>query len=327
MCYPKPGPRCSAYAAARLTQAKLNARLAPNSFDNPQIRQNYLDAKESVVKAEAEYDTTPAGIKELERRVRDRQSSSINNYELRLERGIALRKAMLEAVKHKDEGDILHEGNSTFTALYQAKGAFPANDEPRKKIEMDSPDVSTMIDESREWTHRLSADEIEAVSWFTSNGAGSVNARLLGLKHSSPWHYEDEYLDKTIADIDSATEKWKRDEPIVVYRGISGADDEKLEGEDYANREFPLGSTYSSAAFQSSSLDPDRASGFGVTGVTLEILSKRAAPVMNVSAWSIAEKEMILPRNVKYKVVGHIKNAPIGKEDNEDFIVQLIEED
>jgi len=324
MCYPKPGPRCSSHAAAKLTLAKRTLKLSPRSFSGPD---SYLSAKVAVQKAQDEYDTTPAGIAELMRRV---AYNSNPDYVLRLERGQALRKAMLQAVKIKDVGDLKHKDNIRKIFAYDIQ-TLPSGDIVRSKVGNDSPEVMKMIAESENWGNAMTTNETEAVSWFTSNGSGAVNQYLVTNKPDDGGRYSSEHLDSTIKDMDSALNKFSRAEPVIVYRGIS-MDIVEHSGYDHNDEEkflateFPVGGVYRNKTFMSTSLDPSRAAGFASSSITLEIKSKKAAPVVNVSAWDISEKEMVIPRNQEYKVISIIRNAKIeGRNPADEIIVQLEE--
>jgi len=305
MCYPKPGPRCSAHAAELLQKAKIRRRAA-SGFD--------FEARQAVDDAQLEYDATPAGIRELERRIGQdvNSASSDGTYELRLQLGRAKREERLAAVKMKDQGDVLHEGPSQEASYPASMQAFTTKTEeyPSESLEQTGPEITAMVQDSTHWVRKLNTDEIEAASWYTSNGSSHVNNYLLG-------HDQEQYgqkIDKkqaaeAVAHLDSALEKAERKTPVKLYRGISHDILERegfqYEEEDkYIDAKLPVGSTFESPVFQSSTLDFKRGRGFATSQVMLEILAKKAAPVSNISAWGVSESEYILPRNQKYRVVG-----------------------
>jgi hypothetical protein len=331
MCYAKPGPRCSAHAADKLTKAKRNMKLFMR--DNDHSVGTYQSVQDDVTAAEQEYDATPAGMRELQRRIRDYSGSQRDNYRLRLERGVALRRAQLAAIKAEDKGDIAHEKPLTAAAYKSYVKNFPADDQDREKLHNKDEKITDMLSESREWLNTLSTDEIEAVAWFTSNGSGAINKYVsTGETRSGGKNYNKRILDKTRAKLDSSLKKFHREEPIVVYRGLSYDNyGELLKGVEYGKHtekvietHFKEGSVISSPAYLSTSVDPVSARNFGTSGVVLEILSKKAAPVAPVSAWDISEREMIIPRNQKYRVHKILRDASFNGEKRE-TIVQLVE--
>jgi hypothetical protein len=327
MCYPKPGPRCSSHAAARLTLAKRAMKHGDKSD-----REVYLKNKALCVEAEKEYDMTPAGMKELQRRIRDSRNRQQKDFQLRLEQASALRKASLAALKAKDQGDIKHDTPDKKPITDYLTSEFPKHGTDREKLQHFDPKVDAMIEESKQWSENLNADEMEALAWFTSNGSGSVNTFLAeNSTKSGPFIYTKKTLNKTRVNLDSALAKFKREEPILIYRGINDSifkdeNNDSLSAEQIIEGNFQKGMIYKSPAFMSASLDPAKGSGFAITGITLEILSKKAAPIVNFSAWDVSEKEMLIPRNQEYKVHQVLKNPTFaGRKREGDYIIQLVE--
>lgn len=340
MCYPSPGPRCSSYAALALTQAKIRAR-----------NEGSLEARAALDAAQLEYDATPAGIKELERRIGQQKGNSKTEYEMRLDLGKAKRAERLLLVKAKDRGDIKHLNSEQNTdVMFPASfHRFSKDYEQEEPIRYDSSVMKRVVEDSHNWVNKLNHDEIEAVSWYTSNGSFVINKHLTG--NSDEFYLTDyrddetaeefdereakaaqahlEHLNTTVKTLDSALAKGKRETPVKVYRGVS-YDVVKADGYSfgeaarYVTDKFPVGSTYISPVFMSSSLEYKRGAGFESSGVLLEVLGKTVGPVSNVSAWGVAEKEYILPRNVAYKVRAVKKTQ--DKQGNDQFIVQLEEE-
>ncbi len=76
----------------------------------------------------------------------------------------------------------------------------------------------------------------------------------------------------------------------------------------------------------SASLDPAKAARFSEKFI-LEIVSKKAAPVVNVSAWDVAEREMILPRNQKYEIVRILNKVDFenSRGTNKLVVIQMME--
>jgi hypothetical protein len=341
MCYTYPGPRCSSYAARVLTEAKIRARTEPGS----------IEAREAVDAAQLEYDATPAGMRELKRRIAQYQGTAKTEYELRLALGEAKRDERLLLIKAKDRGDINHQKSQPQDIMFPASfHQFCDGDYAEEKlIGHDSEEIKQLVADSHQWISKLNDEEIEAVSWYTSNGSTVINKHLTG--NSDEFYLRDyiedetaeefdereakaaqehlNYLNTTVKDLDSALAKGKRQTFIKVYRGVSG---DVMRAEGYGSRDtdkyvaerFTVGGTFISPVFMSSSLEYKRGAGFETSGVVLEVLGKTVGPVSNVSAWGVAEKEYVLPRNTAYKVKA-VKTVPDQHGDNR-FIIQLEEE-
>ncbi len=233
MCYPKPGPRCSAHAAAQLTKAKLNLKTQKRSIFDPKSQDIYQTLKQAVSDAQLNYDATPAGMKELERRALYDQGPQSEEYKLRLELGKALRQKQLEAIKQTDAGDIKHPSKAISNDYSKNKHTNSAKI-IRKGYPDNAPEIVSMIEESQSWVNVLDTDETEAVSWFTSNGASTINKHLVGAeKDNIDLKYSEEFLDETVTHMDSALKKWEREKPILVYRGIN----ESISGERTSDKE------------------------------------------------------------------------------------------
>lgn len=339
MCYPLPGPRCSSYAALALTEAKINSR---NDSMN-------IEAREALDAAQLEYDATPAGMRELKRRIAQWRGNAKTEYELRLALGQAKRAERLLLIKAKDRGDIKHRGTVAPDTMFPSSFHRFADDYDNEPlIDHNSETLKQLVADSHNWIDKLNHEEIEAVSWYTSNGSTVINKHLTG--NSDEFYLQDyiddetaqefdereakaaqahvEYLDTTVKDLDSALAKGKRQTPIKVYRGVS---DTVMESEGYGHgdtdkyvaEKFPVGGTFISPVFMSSSLEHKRGKGFETSGVLLEVMGKTVGPVSNVSAWGVSEKEYVLPRDVAYKVVA-VKT--VKDEHGDDlFVVQLEE--
>jgi len=327
MCYPKPGPRCSAHAMKRLAKANLALKNTPSSFGAD--REVYFKAKEEVAEAQKEYDSTPAGLKELERRAAQYSFRAKEEYLTRLTLGKLLREQQLAAIKAIDKGDLPHEMKHPESNYgeNQVKTSLVRN-----AIDKDSPLLEEMVDESSAWASKLTADEIEAVSWFTSNGAGEVNSYIHRGPRPEITEDERKQILNTITQLDSSFVNWKRENPILVYRGINDgivsegqpSESWKTHGESYVSQNFKPGSIFESKGFMSTSIDPVKAAGFSAHSILMEIVSKKAAPVAAMSAWGTTEREMLLPRNQKYEVVRVLENVVIaGREDH--TLIQMIE--
>jgi hypothetical protein len=309
-----------------------------------------LEASEALDVAQLEYDATPAGMRELERRIKQYQGNARTDYELRLALGKAKRAERLLLSKAKDRGDIKHKDEVPADILFpDSFHRFADDHESEPQINHDSSEMKQLVADSHNWVSKLNDQEIEAVSWYTSNGSTVINKHLTGnLEEFYLNDYrEDEtaeefdkreaeaaqkyldHLNNTVQDLDSALARGKRQTPIKVYRGVSSdvmkAENYKFADTDkYVADKFPVGGTFTSPVFMSSSLEYKRGAGFETSGVVLEVLGKTVGPVSNVSAWGVAEKEYILPRNLAYRV----KAVKVVKDKHGDdrYVIQLEEE-
>lgn len=340
MCYPKPGPRCSSHAALTLTEAKLSVRANPSS----------IEAREALDNAQLEYDATPAGMRELNRRIGQYRGTAKTEYELRLALGQAKRIERLELIKTQDRGDIKHPQGAVTDVVFPVPfHQFADLHENEPRIEHGSEVMNQLIADSHGWVAKLNDEEIEAVSWYTSNGSSAINQHLTG--NSPEFHLRDyrddetdeefdareakaaqehlNHLNSTVSNLDSALAKGKRSTPIKVYRGISDGIT-RAEGytsgdiDKYVADKFPVGGTFTSPVFMSSSLEYKRGAGFETSGVVLEVLGKTVGPVSNVSAWGVTEKEYVLPRDVPYQV--RAVKTVANKHGENIFVIQLEEE-
>lgn len=334
MCYPK-GPRCSSSASELLTRAKIRART-----------ERSLEASEEVDKAQRVYDATPAGMRELERRVKQSRQSNCE-YQMRLDLGRATRKAQLAANKLEERGDLKHPRGNHDIMFPKSFHQFCDDHSEEDKISYDSQIMSKIVDDSAQWVSKLNTEEIEAAAWFTSNGSTELNQHLTGTskpfylptKDDEDWdNFEEreeqaakdhlQKLDDTARHLDTALHKGKRTTPIKLYRGVSGTVLENqgykhYQTDEYIAATYTKDETYTSPVFMSSSLEYSRGKGFGTSGIVLEVLGKTVGPVSNISAWSTTEKEYILPRNVPY-LVRDIKIIE-GKHGDKEYIIQLEE--
>lgn len=92
MCYPKPGPRCSAHAKKTLNTAAFNYQVEPNIF-----------TYETLQEAQADFDSTPAGQKHLRAKMSAAKANSDEyfEYQNRLALGAEKRSQALAAYEKK----------------------------------------------------------------------------------------------------------------------------------------------------------------------------------------------------------------------------------
>jgi len=360
MCYPKPGPRCSAHARNKYIQAKAAAR-----------RDRSFDTTVSVREAEAEFYTTPAGFRELKRLI-DRDEDAVRNRELLIHYK-QVRAEQLAAINAKDDGDLEHEYLPPKNTKPVELIDLPAPGSKRKAWKTLSPEEYAQremeyIDDSSEWVDKLSPNEIAATRWMTSNGFHEMGQLDRG-EPFQPYHGETETDEQKIARItrmrktlDKALAK-APDKARIVYRGISvhSTPPELMERLPRSSSSYSSEKQYATEeewdAAQTKYLDnlvtqgtlkferPVSATEDPAVGVRFaggqnapdfmyEISTKRGAPVAVASAWGASESEIVLPSQTQYKVVGYEKNAIVrsytdfrnkGEFDEHITIIQLQE--
>lgn len=326
MCYPKPGPRCSSYAARILAEARLQASKAPP---------NDFAARDNLKSAQLAYEATPAGIRDLTRRLERAKQKGIpesqTEYELRLKLGIAERQAKLDAIKAIDQGDPKHLATSPEVTYDESMHRLSSNLNELPTDYLSDKHVKNLIIDSHNFTSRLIEDEIEALIWYTSNGSFSINRHLtntLKTSHTSRGAAMREManLQATVMNLDSALEKGKRNKALKVYRGVSSKVMESCgytNAQEYIENTFPIGGTFTSPVFMSSTLDYLTGKDFGESEVMIEVLGTKMAPISNISTWSASEKEYVLPRKTPYEV----KNVLIqNNQDSSKFYLVQLEE-
>ena len=299
MCYKSPGPRCSSHAATALMRAIENEKRIPYSDTEARI-----SAKEATKAAWDTYDTTPAGQEFLKRKIKHKQHP-LREYKDRLALGQFRREAALKDAGLVDSGDTYnHVPDGVKHETSHFNDGFLPDDTPRISWNVDSSEgqakIDAMIEHSHSWVSQLDADEMEAVAYYTSNGAQTINQYLRGDEEIRSVYSKRE-LAKRAKNLASALAKApKLEKPVVVYRGLQSWDDVKNTVEDYV-KEHPVGSIMEMKLNSSASFDPGVASGFA-DDIILEISTDTPAAVSNVSAWGTREREALLAAGDKYKV-------------------------
>lgn len=193
--------------------------------------------------------------------------------------------------------------------------------------------LATYANDSREFLTHLTAEEHNAVAYWTGPGAHAAHSLL----HASYSIWDDSYSDEGDVEqalgnryldvLDSALEKAPITAPRVLYKGlslghISDAVANKLAGNrgegierrhvavQWAREKYPVGSEVTFDAPQSTSMDAGVARGFARSDVAMEIKCTKEAPVGALSSWGYKEREYLAPRTTKYCVVGVKENQP-----------------
>jgi hypothetical protein len=356
MCYPKPGPRCSAHAKERyiLLRHKQRALMKKPgySFDE------YLAIQDEIDAAELDYDSTPVGQARLELRLKQETDYNGEIAE-RLAKVKELRRLQLAAVKAQDDGDIYNHGDAT---TWNSGDLLPPRKHRKnwKASRTGAKLVNDYIAFAKNFAQKLSTAEANALYWHTSDGSGVLNDIIHKKENqkSNKWTYENlikrsgagrkypqAMIKNQIKTLDGIFAKHPLQEPIVVYRGIgmNNLPDEITSISDpaivseYLQDKYPVGETIEIPEYMSTSADPaigHKFAGLGLS-VVLEIKTKRAVPVGMVSAWDVDEREFVVNRNGKYKVLGvhqkvtyedvYVKSRATGPHNKNVTVIQLEE--
>lgn len=322
MCYPKPGPRCSASAAAKVSNARRKVLYHFHNRKNEDAINfgSYEELKDALHEAEEEYKITPAGIKELERKAK-------NGYgEMELERALRNRQERLALLKDHQKVEEQHAPAELADYSYSSHELSNDGDVLYPLDEFD-PDADIMMAEAEDWAKKLTPEEIETLQWYSREGYDDINGTLSS-KDFSPTLSREE-LSESTALLDSAISKASSDKEVVVYRRHFFYD----KNGDFASLTLeekqallPKGSIYKPAFFMSTSLDPNNAP-FESTEdkkdfvALFQIKAKKAASLSVVANSGSHEKEFLLPRDTEYRVVDNSKKVTIDDKGNRRTVV------
>lgn len=328
MCYKFPGPRCSYHA-----KKKLNASTKTlNKVGISQGMQMYAQLKEAVAEDELEYYSTPAGAAELESSI-ERGEDFDGTLAAKLDYCKANRKAMLAAIKAQDEGDTgTHEeirvpklGDNEFLKDAKTRKPWAKRRILGSKLE-NGYDIN-----GENVAKNLNFKEMNALQWYAGDGFIHINSHLhqqngtyvdnmhpIDKKAQTP--YSTEKIKEAIHHLDSAFEKSHRNESVITYRGLKNHNfpvDNSGNNtyEQYAEETYKEGSIHVFPGYLSTSLDPAVAHGFSSSGVVMEIKAKSVIPTGFLSSWN-SEKEILVQRDRKFKVIAVKKNIPYESQHN-----------
>lgn len=339
MCYKRPGPRCSTHAKAAFVRAHMKTIEAVRGRTDPE---EYVRLREAEKEAEWNFYMTPWGQADLQRRIDRGEDTSGYLAETKV-RAWQARLEALQALKAQDQGDtneqhdlpeLHHSGEELMSDPTCVRTAW-AHREDRAAL------VEAYLDESLHLTARLTPEERDAVRFWTSNGCKIVGDHLYGKK--SEEEHEGQ-IRQAIANLDSVFSKVPQSSPRVVYRGLNDwTFPEEIIDNKYRNRElfsqqidqhleenYPVGKTITFPSYQSATADPASARSFSGPDVILEVKTRRAAAVGIMSAWEASEREMLLPRDMKVRVVGIQRGvryqADRDPNSNKEFIIIQVED-
>lgn len=316
MCYPKPGPRCSADAAKRLAKAKHEFRVyyATHKNDDDMNYDEYDRLKQLRDDAEQEFNMTPAGIRALERQVAEGGGSWA---EINLEKARSDRQYALDQLSKKQQIEETHEKAVIGSYVYQ-QCEFTKEGEHLNNIDENGQDMAVMLQESLDWAEHLSDEEIEAMNHYSQGGYADING-VLSSKTFTP-KASVESVHETVKHLDSALAKASRNKEVVVYRRHFFYDEAgsfaHISTEELQQK-FPVGSVYEPGFFMSTSLDqknipgPDRGPSDNLIA-RFEIKTRRGASISATTNQGTNEKEFLLPRDGKYRVVNNNLQAIVN---------------
>lgn len=133
-----------------------------------------------------------------------------------------------------------------------------------------------------------------AINAYTGNAFNSINPTL---RHKS--HWADEETKEIARTLDNAFDDVPAlEDDLVVYRGAAGAVLDQLDD---------IGKVVQDDGFVSTSVTPGAATGFGRQDAILQILVPAGEKVLPLGDLSLTkyEGEVILPRSIQFRVIGH----------------------
>lgn len=311
MCYPKPGPRCSAYAAEKIAIARRNVFILRDNRKEDYA--SFEKAMKVLDKAQNEYEITPAGIHDLEYYVKENPDSEY--YKNKLEEAKALRQARLDAAKKANKLEERKHSQKVSPFIYERTTLSQNGDHLTPLHDRDEV-ITTMLNESKVWSRRLTPEEIASVKRYTQGDYADVNGSLSNPNYITQ-HASLEATQETISLLDSAIKKSDFNRDVVVYRRhFMFSEEGKMLDIPMEEQQkiFAVGKVYEPGFFMSTSLDPKNAppSDGGIT-TFFEIKARRAASVSVVANSGTNEREFILPKDGKYKVVANTNKVTINK--------------
>jgi hypothetical protein len=157
---------------------------------------------------------------------------------------------------------------------------------------------------------RMTNDEKQSLHWYQSAGHDRINAELRGSAK-----IRDQYtFDRTVGNIDGIMKRSKLNRDVTVYRGV-------LRETDHAQAEIARmkpGAIIRDRGYVSTTINPAVAKRFGSDDVhirirvpkgTHAIYMPKARPLSMVSRGKHNEYELLLARNLNYRVVSRRKHG------------------
>ena len=314
MCYPKPGPRCSAHAIkayAVAHQKCLNALYRKGEEVDIIGKNAYRKKLDRLVaarsRAEKEFLATPAGLALLESKVkgarhpRDREMAQEDLDNARL-----LRQSKLAAIQANDEGDKNSHRQARVEQLYAKLNLvteFLEDDVPRvgwyNTDEGQDDYTDTLIKVSSAWSNRLTPEQLAVVHWYAEDGSNVLSMHSRGEQPATEFTADE--LDSKQKLLTEALERAPRlPHKVVLYRGINSLG--KFDPDSIVQT-----GEYVTDSVQSATPNPGVANSFGYGGVMLEIKTRSIACTSAMTRHGTKEEEVLLKPGTRYKLVGDIK--------------------
>lgn len=322
MCYKKPGPRCSYHAKKNLNEARQRL----NDIGISKGMEDYARLKAEVDNAELDYYSTPAGLTELELSI-ERGEDEDGTIAAKLDYCKVNRQTMLDSIKASDKGDTgTHED---FKVPKMGEKDFLKDGKVRKSWKNRSI-LGSKLDKSYElngdnMAKSLNAQEMASLQWYSGDGFIHINSHLHRengtetdnmhpMERKALVSYPPEKISEAVKNIDAVFEKNRLEEPIVTYRGLNQHNfPQEVSNADtytpHVEETYKTGSVHTFPGYLSTSLDPATARGFAGSQVVMEIKTKSAIPTGFTSEWK-SEKEVLIQRNRKFRVLGVKRNIP-----------------
>jgi hypothetical protein len=314
MCYPKPGPRCSASAAIRLAKATSAKTALKKSRDYD--FEALAKVERELVEARQEFDITPAGLKFLKEEAL--QGEHHTQEKIRYDLAVALREEKLSALKAS--GLQAREQGHRKTVTSPTSGKVNFQDSSINRVDAEHEDIDkALIEDSEAWFASMDHEEMAQARWMTDYGAMEANKHIAGKNDYKLFagRYSAANIEERMKVIDSALNKYEGTETIV-YRGVrKGLLPERMAENWHVSddikkaeilKQFPVGGVYESDFYMPTTMKPSMGNKFSDFGLILEIKTKKAAPVAPLSI-SLHESERLIGRGSKFSVVDVKENV------------------
>lgn len=171
MCYPKPGPRCSAHAREEVTRLEdVVNNFAPESrtFENV----SYFNAWNDLQEARAIYDSTVEGWKKLVAQAEETDDIlERTRLEERIHRGVALREHQKESYRLRQIANV-QEAKESIEMARSGISIHSATDLERAEMELELAENGGMA---------------EFPALFDTEGNRIPNARLVDTRYGRSW--------------------------------------------------------------------------------------------------------------------------------------------
>lgn len=256
---------------------------------------------------------------------------------------------------------LISERNARRRAAYKAKAnsiqtfsdpEFLDLKEYRKELIPKTPEWESYIAEGKKFSSSITAHESDAIYNYTDIEYGIIRDYLNGYyiqtADKRPFIIKEEHrknYQSTIDSMDSALRKaGLAEKHRTLYRGLS-IPEAIANPADWLQEHFPVGGVMSQKSYMSTSLSAQKAGGFAglyvedSRRIIIEILSRKGAVLdQHTSIYGQAEREVLLPREAKFKVVAIHKDAdlnyesyslkqPVTKHTFQAIIIQLVDAD